>query len=270
MLRLALQHAVAELDGLGGTVHLRGPMSALRLVSVAGLPPALVRPWEIIDQEDTAAAGAGRAPGHRGLGSPRPLRHRPAHVGHRPARHGPGSRTGVRRGAPGRRPHCRGGPLGRAHQEALGFPHSCGRLGEGADDPGSTTRPPRPGRAGRQLPAAGAQGRPGRDLGLEHPHRRTVLGRRGHGHLRHRARRLHAAGRELDEGGPPRRRAVGARRPREGHSQPRCIPSRIPSTTSRRQLRLDPGARKGGARRRGRALPDDRDGVGQQRVPVRP
>ncbi|WP_327242325.1 ATP-binding SpoIIE family protein phosphatase [Streptomyces sp. NBC_01320] len=55
VLRLALQHAVAELDGLGGTVHLCGPMSALRLVSVAGLPPGLVRPWEIIDQEDTAA-----------------------------------------------------------------------------------------------------------------------------------------------------------------------------------------------------------------------
>ncbi|MFE2093724.1 SpoIIE family protein phosphatase [Streptomyces sp. NPDC059460] len=55
VLRLALQHAVAELDGLGGTVHLRGPMSALRLVSVAGLPPGLVRPWEIIDQEDTSA-----------------------------------------------------------------------------------------------------------------------------------------------------------------------------------------------------------------------
>ncbi|MEW2490497.1 GAF domain-containing protein [Streptomyces sp. NPDC048411] len=55
VLRLALQHAVAELDGLGGTVHLRGPMSALRLVSVAGLPPGLVRPWEIIDQKDTAA-----------------------------------------------------------------------------------------------------------------------------------------------------------------------------------------------------------------------
>ncbi|MFD7946036.1 hypothetical protein [Streptomyces sp. NPDC059744] len=36
VLRLALQHAVAELDGLGGTVHLRGPMSALRLVSVGG------------------------------------------------------------------------------------------------------------------------------------------------------------------------------------------------------------------------------------------
>ncbi|MET8399137.1 SpoIIE family protein phosphatase [Streptomyces sp900116325] len=54
VLRLALQHAVAELDGLGGMVHLRGPMSALRLVSVTGLPPALVRPWEIIDQEDDA------------------------------------------------------------------------------------------------------------------------------------------------------------------------------------------------------------------------
>ncbi|MDX3136409.1 SpoIIE family protein phosphatase [Streptomyces europaeiscabiei] len=49
--RLALQHAVGELGALGGMIHLRGPMSALRLVSVTGLPPALTRPWEIIDQE---------------------------------------------------------------------------------------------------------------------------------------------------------------------------------------------------------------------------
>ncbi|MFE9763636.1 SpoIIE family protein phosphatase [Streptomyces sp. NPDC005808] len=48
--RLALQHAVGELNALGGTIHLRGPMSALRLVSSTGLPPALTRPWEIIDQ----------------------------------------------------------------------------------------------------------------------------------------------------------------------------------------------------------------------------
>ncbi|MGW0841234.1 SpoIIE family protein phosphatase [Streptomyces sp. NPDC002787] len=59
--RLALQHAVAELDALGGAIHLRGPMSALRLVSSTGLPPALTRPWEIVDQEGpTVPAGAVR------------------------------------------------------------------------------------------------------------------------------------------------------------------------------------------------------------------
>ncbi|MET7476640.1 SpoIIE family protein phosphatase [Streptomyces sp. NPDC005648] len=49
--RLALGHAVGELGALGGTIHLRGPMSALRLVSSVGLPPALTRSWEIVDQE---------------------------------------------------------------------------------------------------------------------------------------------------------------------------------------------------------------------------
>ncbi|MEU9450347.1 SpoIIE family protein phosphatase [Streptomyces sp. NPDC048277] len=49
--RLALQHAAAETDALGGAIHLRGPMSALRLVSSTGLPPALTRPWEIVDQD---------------------------------------------------------------------------------------------------------------------------------------------------------------------------------------------------------------------------
>ncbi|MPY60467.1 SpoIIE family protein phosphatase [Streptomyces spongiae] len=53
--RLTLQHAVGELDALGGTIHLRGPMSALRLVSVTGLPPGLTRPWEIVDQEGPLA-----------------------------------------------------------------------------------------------------------------------------------------------------------------------------------------------------------------------
>ncbi|NUP16285.1 MAG: SpoIIE family protein phosphatase [Streptomyces sp.] len=53
--RLALQHAVGELGALGGMIHLRGPMSALRLVSTAGLPPALTRGWEIIDQEGALA-----------------------------------------------------------------------------------------------------------------------------------------------------------------------------------------------------------------------
>ncbi|WP_431949014.1 SpoIIE family protein phosphatase [Actinacidiphila sp. bgisy167] len=64
VLRLALQHAVAALDGLGGTVHLRGPMSALRLVSTVGLPPGYARPWEIIDYESPAVpARAARSRG---------------------------------------------------------------------------------------------------------------------------------------------------------------------------------------------------------------
>ena len=55
VLRLALQHAVAELDGLGGAVHLfGGRMAALRLVSTVGLSPESVRPWEIIGKESPA------------------------------------------------------------------------------------------------------------------------------------------------------------------------------------------------------------------------
>ncbi|MFG2562856.1 hypothetical protein [Streptomyces sp. NPDC048496] len=81
VLRLALQHAVAELDGLGGTVHLRGPMSALRLVSVAGLPPGLVRPWEIIDQEDTAAPACAVRQGTGVWMLHDPPGHHPARVG---------------------------------------------------------------------------------------------------------------------------------------------------------------------------------------------
>ncbi|MFE2988521.1 SpoIIE family protein phosphatase [Streptomyces sp. NPDC059262] len=53
--RLALLHTVAELGGLGGAVHLRGPMSVLRLVASSGLPPIDARSWEIVDQEGTEA-----------------------------------------------------------------------------------------------------------------------------------------------------------------------------------------------------------------------
>jgi PAS domain S-box-containing protein len=53
--RLALQHAVGELGALGGMIHLRGPMSALRLVSAAGLPSSLTSAWEIIDPEGPLA-----------------------------------------------------------------------------------------------------------------------------------------------------------------------------------------------------------------------
>lgn len=73
--RLALQHTVGELGALGGMIHLRGPMSALRLVSAAGLPPALTRAWEIIDQEGPLAPARALHQGS-GVWAPREL---PAH-----------------------------------------------------------------------------------------------------------------------------------------------------------------------------------------------
>ncbi|MFJ6836137.1 SpoIIE family protein phosphatase [Streptomyces sp. NPDC091209] len=60
--RLALQHSVAELGCVGGAVYLRGPMSALRLVSSTGLPSSVTRAWEIVDQDGpTATARAVRS-----------------------------------------------------------------------------------------------------------------------------------------------------------------------------------------------------------------
>ena len=69
--RLALQHAVGELGALGGAIHLRGPMSALRLVSTTGLPPALTPTWEIIDQEGPLAPARAL---HQGSGVWDPLK----------------------------------------------------------------------------------------------------------------------------------------------------------------------------------------------------
>ncbi|KUN95680.1 SpoIIE family protein phosphatase [Streptomyces caeruleatus] len=60
-LQLGLHQALAELSGLGGMVHLSVPVSALSLVSAAGLPPALTRSWETLDlQGNTAPARAVR------------------------------------------------------------------------------------------------------------------------------------------------------------------------------------------------------------------
>ncbi|MET7986858.1 SpoIIE family protein phosphatase [Streptomyces sp. NPDC005281] len=53
--RLALQHSIAELGCVGGAVYLRGPMSALRLVSSTGLPSSVTRAWEIVDQDGPTA-----------------------------------------------------------------------------------------------------------------------------------------------------------------------------------------------------------------------
>ncbi|MFD3925753.1 SpoIIE family protein phosphatase [Streptomyces sp. NPDC058614] len=53
--RLALHHAATELGALGGMVHFSGPMSALRLVSATGIPPALTRLWEIVAQDGASA-----------------------------------------------------------------------------------------------------------------------------------------------------------------------------------------------------------------------
>ncbi|MFI7644243.1 SpoIIE family protein phosphatase [Nonomuraea sp. NPDC049400] len=51
LLRFAIQQAVAELGGLGGMVHLRGPSQGggLRLVASSGLPPARAQAWERVD-----------------------------------------------------------------------------------------------------------------------------------------------------------------------------------------------------------------------------
>ncbi|MFD5121266.1 SpoIIE family protein phosphatase [Streptomyces sp. NPDC058385] len=65
VLRLALLHAVAELGGLGGAVHLRGPMSALRLVASMGLSPGDARSWEIVDQEGAEAPALAVRQGRR-------------------------------------------------------------------------------------------------------------------------------------------------------------------------------------------------------------
>ncbi|MGQ5228128.1 hypothetical protein [Streptomyces sp. yara] len=47
ILRLALSHAVAELGGLGGAVHLRRFPSTLELVATSGLSPADARPMPV-------------------------------------------------------------------------------------------------------------------------------------------------------------------------------------------------------------------------------
>ncbi|MFF4484783.1 SpoIIE family protein phosphatase [Streptomyces sp. NPDC001520] len=54
-LRLGLHQAVAELSGLGGMTHLCVPISALSLASVAGLPQALTRSWDMLDAQGTTA-----------------------------------------------------------------------------------------------------------------------------------------------------------------------------------------------------------------------
>ncbi|MFC8832084.1 SpoIIE family protein phosphatase [Streptomyces griseoincarnatus] len=50
ILRLALSHAVAELGGLGGAVHLRRFPSTLQLVATSGLSPADARAWETLGE----------------------------------------------------------------------------------------------------------------------------------------------------------------------------------------------------------------------------
>ncbi|MFI1206977.1 hypothetical protein ACH4UV_05150 [Streptomyces sp. NPDC020802] len=46
-IRLALEHAVAELGGIGGMVHMGGPegLRGLHLVASSGLPPAMTESW---------------------------------------------------------------------------------------------------------------------------------------------------------------------------------------------------------------------------------
>ncbi|MGW6925888.1 SpoIIE family protein phosphatase [Streptomyces sp. NPDC054950] len=70
LLRLALQHAVASLGGLGGLAHLRGPSGrGLHLVSVNGLVTAFAQQWENLTQ-DAPAAAALSAHGNRFVWQP--------------------------------------------------------------------------------------------------------------------------------------------------------------------------------------------------------
>ncbi|MEU3038822.1 SpoIIE family protein phosphatase [Streptomyces griseoaurantiacus] len=55
VLRLALQHAMAELGALGGCVHVRGGGGEFHLVSSAGLPAASVRAWEVLPADSASA-----------------------------------------------------------------------------------------------------------------------------------------------------------------------------------------------------------------------
>ncbi|XMA35840.1 hypothetical protein O1157_02270 [Streptomyces albogriseolus] len=55
ILRLALLHAVAELGGLGGAVHLRRFPSRLQLVATSGLSPADARAWATLGEEGEQA-----------------------------------------------------------------------------------------------------------------------------------------------------------------------------------------------------------------------
>jgi len=52
-LRLALEHAVAELGGVGGMVHVGGPegLRGLHLLASSGLPRAMSAPWERIPDD---------------------------------------------------------------------------------------------------------------------------------------------------------------------------------------------------------------------------
>ena len=62
-LRLALEHAVAELGGVGGMIQVRrvGGLRGLRLVASSNLPPALIGPWErLADDGDWPPAHATR------------------------------------------------------------------------------------------------------------------------------------------------------------------------------------------------------------------
>src|SRR5260370_9143499 len=57
--RLAIQEGVAEVDGRGGLVHLRGPATpSLYLAASSGLPLTYTRRWQHICGDATAAPAA--------------------------------------------------------------------------------------------------------------------------------------------------------------------------------------------------------------------
>src|SRR5258707_8880271 len=146
VLRLALQEAGAEVGGLGGLVHLRGPETTpgLYLAASTGLPPTFTRCWQEI-ADDAAAAPAAAARLRRPVWFPAP--------------EGPG--TGMA-SVPLRK--AQGEPFG-ALTVVMATPDepTAGQrdvLRAAAEWAAGRLRPPQPSRAGSEKPPAGA-GEPG-------------------------------------------------------------------------------------------------------------
>ncbi|GII71195.1 hypothetical protein Sme01_36710 [Sphaerisporangium melleum] len=73
-LRAALDHAVAELGGLGGMAHMSGPSGnrALHLVVTTGLPRALTQAWENIKRDEPAVPARAICAGTFAWSGPKP------------------------------------------------------------------------------------------------------------------------------------------------------------------------------------------------------
>ena len=250
-------------------IHLRGPMSALRLVSAAGLPPALTRAWEIIDQEGPLAPARALHQGS-GVWAPREL------TAHSVAGEAawPGSGLAAAPLSGGDRSigalSVVMGEGGEPTPEQWDFLRAViawteERMAQ-APPPSGPVQTEFSGERLRQALKEVSVGSWDWDIRTGDLH----LGRGGPRALRHQTGRLHRQDRELDEDRPPRRPRPDTGRRAAGDPRPHGVRGGVPRTRPGRYVRLDPGPRQGDVRRTRRTPPDDRRGLGEQRVPVRP